>query len=172
MAMADLAKVTTVATAATGAMAATAAPAADSPVSTPSLRLAAACVILLLTTGLFVGGAQPVAAGLFKPGWDKLVHGAVFAVMGLAYGVASGRQGWRMLVWCVLGALAVGSMDELHQLQLPGREPGWEDLLANGVGGLFGGMALHWIYARVARSEKPASKSRGKRLFRPSGAVV
>lgn len=128
---------------------------AAGPVVPTSLRLTAALLILVLTAGLFIGGSQPVAAGLFKPGWDKLAHVAVFAVMGLAYGVASGRQGWRMLLWSVLGALTLGSMDELHQLRLPGREPGWDDLLADVVGGLLGGLSLNvgyaWLNWRGAR---------------------
>lgn len=124
-----------------------------------SLRLTAALLILLLTAGLFVGGAQPVAAGLFKPGWDKLAHAVVFAGMGVAYGVVSGRQGWRMLLWSVLGAVAVGSMDELHQLRLPGRDPGWDDLLADGVGGLLGGLGLHAVYASLKRRRSARSAS-------------
>ena len=120
------------------------------PLLPTRFRLAAALLILLLTAGLFIGGAQPVAAGLFKPGWDKLAHVIVFAGFGAAFGVASGRQGWRMLLWCVLGALAVGCMDELHQLRLPGREPGWDDVLADGVGGLLGGLSLHGAAAPYA----------------------
>ncbi len=125
-----------------------------------SLRLAAALLILLLTAGLFIGGAQPVAAGLFKSGWDKVAHIVVFAGLGAAYGVASGRQGWRLLLWSVLGALAVGSMDELHQLRLPGRNPGWDDLLADGVGGLLGGLGLLAFYALLRQRGKRRRVSR------------
>ncbi len=128
--------------------------AAGVPLLPASLRLAAALLILLLTAGLFIGGALPVAAGLFKPGWDKVAHIVVFAGMGAAYGVASGRQGWRLLLWSMLGALAVGSMDELHQLRLPGRDPGWDDLLADGVGGLLGGLGLIASYAFLRRRGK------------------
>lgn len=134
-----------------------------------SLRLMAALLIFFLTAGLFMGGAQPVAAGLFKPGWDKLAHVAVFAVMGVAYGVASGRQGWRMLLWSLLGALAVGSMDELHQIRLPGREPGWGDLLADGVGGLLGGLGLQAGYAWLKRRRQRRGARPGQAMA--SGAV-
>jgi VanZ family protein len=137
-----------------------------SPVVLTGLRLAAALLVLLLTAGLFMGGAQPVAVGLFKPGWDKLAHVAVFACMGFAYGVASGRQGWRMLLWSVLGTLAVGSMDELHQLRLPGREPSWEDLLADGAGGLLGGLGLQSGYAWL----KWRGKRRGERMGQAASA--
>lgn len=149
----------------------------DSPFLPTSLRLMAGLLILCLTAGLFIGGMQPVAAGLFKSGWDKLAHVAVFTVMGLAYGVASGRQGWHLLLWSVLGALTVGAMDELRQLSLPGRQPGWDDLLADGVGGLLGGLGLLAGYAWIKRRSQhclnrqgPASKR--KSLHSSSRAVA
>lgn len=123
------------------------------------IRLTAALLILLCTAGLFMGGSQPVAVGLFRPGWDKLAHVVVFAGLGAAYGVACGRQGWRMLLWSVLGALAVGTMDELHQLSLPGREPGWDDLLADGVGGLLGGAGVHVASLNYARFKRRRARS-------------
>lgn len=149
---------------------------APNPVLPTSLRLMAALVVLFLTAGLFFGGSQPVAAGLFKSGWDKLAHVAVFAVMGLAYGLASGRQGWRMLLWCVLGALAVGAMDELHQLRLPGREPGWDDLLADGVGGLLGGLGLHagyaWLKLRGQRRRERLGQAVASSPLHPSSGAA
>lgn len=138
--------------AASGAAASTTTASTDADRLLPcSIRLAAGLLILLLTAGLFMVGSQPVAAGLFKPGWDKLAHVVMFAGLGAAYGVASGRRGWRLLLWSVLGALAVGSMDELHQLKLPGREPGWDDLLADGVGGLLGGVSSNVAYVKYAK---------------------
>ncbi len=141
-----------------------------------SLRLVAGLVVVLLTVGLFFGGAQPVAAGLFKPGWDKLAHVVVFACMGFAYGLASGGRGWRMLLWSVLGALAVGSMDELHQLMLPGREPGWDDLLADGVGGLLGGLGLQagyaWLKWRERRRAQMGPAGSASTLQRAPGATA
>jgi len=51
------------------------------------LRLASAVAALLLVVGLFVGGAQPVAVGLFAPPWDKLAHAGVFGVLAVLLGV-------------------------------------------------------------------------------------
>ncbi len=130
------------------------------PAIPTSVRLLASLLVLLMTTGLFVGGAMPVAAGLLKPGWDKVAHVLVFAGLGMAYGLVSGRLGWRMLLWSVLGAVAVGSMDELHQLRLPGREPGWGDLLADAAGGLLGGLSLHLSYGWLRR--RPAKVHAGQ----------
>jgi exopolysaccharide biosynthesis WecB/TagA/CpsF family protein len=98
---------------------------------------------------LFVGGAQPVAVGLFTPPWDLLAHAGVFTVIGMMSGLASGARGWRLLVFCVLGALMVGAMDEWHQLRLPGRSADWSDLAADAMGGLLGscllGLAYRWV---------------------------
>ena len=44
-------------------------------------RLLCASAVLLMVVGLFVGGSQPVAVGLFTEPWDKLAHATVFAVL-------------------------------------------------------------------------------------------
>ena len=44
-------------------------------------RLLCASAVLLMVVGLFVGGAQPVAVGLFTEPWNKLAHATVFAVL-------------------------------------------------------------------------------------------
>ena len=102
------------------------------------LRLLAAVSVLVLAAGLFFGGAMPVAVGLFKPPWDLLAHASVFAIIGAMFGLASGARGWRLLVFCMFGALTVGAMDEMHQLRLPGRSADWKDLTADVLGGLLG----------------------------------
>jgi N-acetylglucosaminyldiphosphoundecaprenol N-acetyl-beta-D-mannosaminyltransferase len=114
-----------------------------------SLRWLAAATVVAVSAGLFVGGAQPVAVGLFRPPWDLLVHAGVFSVIGMMSGLASGTRGWRLLMFCLLGAVTVGAMDELHQLRLPGRSADWDDLVADAMGGLLGvfllGVAYRWV---------------------------
>ena len=114
-----------------------------------SLRWLAAVLVMAVAAGLFVGGALPVAVGLFTPPWDLLAHASVFMLVGLTSGLASGTRGWRLLMFCLVGALAVGAMDELHQLRLPGRSADWNDLAADAVGGLLGafllGCAYRWV---------------------------
>ena len=41
-------------------------------------------------------------------------------------------------------ALAVGVADEWHQMFLPGRAAGWDDLAADALGAALGAMALRW----------------------------
>jgi len=106
------------------------------------LRLAAALLAVALPLGLFVGGAQPVAVGLVPAPWDKLLHALVFAVLAAAMGYASGMRGARVLLLAFCGAVLVGMLDEWHQMYLPGRSAGWDDLAADAVGaGLGAGLA-------------------------------
>jgi heme/copper-type cytochrome/quinol oxidase subunit 2 len=44
------------------------------------VRWAALAVAMLMLVSLFVGGAQPEAAGLIPAPWDKLAHVAFFFV--------------------------------------------------------------------------------------------
>jgi uncharacterized protein YfiM (DUF2279 family) len=107
-----------------------------------TVRILAALTVVLSAAVLYVGGAQPVAVGLFPAPWDKLAHLLAFAGVGMAAGLAGGMRGWRMALCCVAGALLVGGMDELHQMFLPGRSASWSDLAADAAGGLLGAVAL------------------------------
>ena len=106
------------------------------------LRLAAVALAIGLPLGLLIGGAQPVAVGLIPPPWDKLAHAAVFALLAAAIGYASGWRGGRMLVVAFVGAMAVGLADEWHQMFLPGRSAGLDDLAADATGAALGAVAL------------------------------
>ena len=94
---------------------------------------------------LFYGGAQPVAVGLFPAPWDKLAHLGFFMVLTLLLLQLLPRPLWVAM----LLALLVGIGDEWHQMFLPGRQAGWDDIAADLVGVLLGA-ALH-RRARVAR---------------------
>lgn len=107
-------------------------------------RVITALVVLGILIGLFGLGAQPVAVGLVPVPWDKVAHAAVFAVLAAAVGVASGLRGWRMVMLAVIGALLVGALDEWHQMFLPGRQAGVDDLAADVLGGLLGA----WLVVR------------------------
>ena len=41
-------------------------------------------------------------------------------------------------------ALAVGAIDEFHQMSLPGRAAGWDDLAFDALGAALGATALRW----------------------------
>lgn len=108
------------------------------------LRLVAGAVVLFLPAGLWFGGAQPFAAGLIPSPWDKLAHMAVFAMLAFAIALASGLRGGRMWLLALAGALLVGMVDEWHQIRLPGRNAGWDDLAADALGAVLGAWAVRW----------------------------
>ena len=76
--------------------------------------------------------------------WDKLAHLAAFAPLGLLILLAmavepsrSARVG-RWLLAASSAVLALGALDEIHQVFVPGRRSDVLDALADGVGGAVG----------------------------------
>jgi hypothetical protein len=121
-------------------------------VLTQHLRVITVLVVLGILCVIFVLGAQPFAVGLVPALWDKLAHGGVFAALAIAIGLASSLRGWRMVLLAFGGAMLVGWLDEWHQVYLPGRQAGWDDLVADAVGGLLGALlviASHRAQRRV-----------------------
>ena len=108
-------------------------------------RLLCDGAVLFMVAGLFAGGAQPAAVGLFTAPWDKLAHVVAFAVLAALMAMAlqakppqpgacwALRPGAALAVAALLAG-AVGVADELHQATLPGRLAGLDDLLADAVG--------------------------------------
>jgi len=85
---------------------------------------------VLTVVGLFVLGAQPFAVGFVPPPFDKLAHAFLFGAMFLVLDRALVLPLW--LAICI--PLMLSAADELHQIWLPGRQPGLADWLA----GVFG----------------------------------
>lgn len=106
------------------------------------MRWVALALAIGLPLGLLVGGAQPVAVGLVPAPWDKLAHASVFAVLAAAIGYASGLRGMPMALLALGGASVIGMADEWHQVFLPGRSAGWDDLAADFAGALLGTVAV------------------------------
>lgn len=80
--------------------------------------------------GLFMGGSQPEAAGLFPPPWDKLVHLVAFGGFTVLVELAF----WPPVSMLVAIPLLVSAADEFHQAFLPGREASVADWAAGAVG--------------------------------------
>ena len=106
------------------------------------LRLAAVLVAIGMPLGLYIGGAQPVAVGLFPWPWSKVVHGLTFGVLAAAMGYASGLRGWRMVLAGFVGSVCVGALDEWHQTGLPGRHGQLSDVGFDAIGAALGAMLL------------------------------
>jgi len=100
--------------------------------------------VVLAGAGLHILGAQTFAVGLFPSPWDKLAHVVTFALMGGAFGLATGKRGWSRAFYCIAGAVLIGAMDEWHQAYLPGRTASWSDLMADAAGGVLAAALLSW----------------------------
>ena len=103
-----------------------------------NLPAAAVLLALLIIISVVLGGAQPIAVNLITTPWDKLVHGAIFALLAWAIGMASRLNGRPRLILAFFGTVLVGAVDEWHQMYLPGRQAGWPDFAADVVGSLTG----------------------------------
>jgi VanZ family protein len=106
------------------------------------LRVAATLLAVGLPLGLYFGGAQPVAVGLFPWPWGKLVHAIVFGVLAAAVGYASGLRGARMVMAGFAASVAVGALDEWHQTWLPGRHGQLSDVGFDAIGAALGASTL------------------------------
>ena len=87
------------------------------------------------------------------PGWhlDKVVHGALYLVLGLlcarALRATTALSATRVVVLAAALATVYGVTDELHQLFTPRRSCDWRDVVADAVGGL-AGAALAMLLSR------------------------
>lgn len=104
-------------------------------------RIAAILLTLLIIFGLFVLGTQSFAVKLIPAPWDKLSHCGLFALLTWGIGLASGRREKQRLMIAATTVLLIGMLDEYHQVYLPGREAGLDDLAAD-VAGIIIGIAF------------------------------
>ena len=82
--------------------------------------------------------------------FDKLVHGAIYAVLGALswWGARRTFARGRGTAWQLLIAAIYGITDELHQMFTPHRSPDPFDVMADTVGGLIGAIICVAIVAR------------------------
>jgi VanZ family protein len=115
---------------------------------------------------IFILSSIPGAA--FPPSkllsYDKLVHAAVYAVLGALVFVAVPRrwsQKTSVLVFLSGGMATVyGFTDEFHQMFVPGRFADLRDVLADAVGGFVGALAASMLVAMRAGGA-PAANAEG-----------
>lgn len=120
-------------------------------------RPLAALLAATLIAALFIGGAQPEAAGLFAAPWDKLVHVGVFFLLTLLL-----DQGFALSMgWVAVVPLLVGAADELHQHFLLGRVGSVGDWLADLAGVLLAlGVLRWWRSTRTSGPKFPGQAGR------------
>lgn len=91
--------------------------------------------------------------------FDKVVHAAVYAVLGLLVALPLDRlkliqRRTAIVIVAAMVVTAYGISDELHQRFTPGRSPDVFDVIADAIGGVLGAWA--WVALR-ARRRAPSS---------------
>lgn len=97
------------------------------------------------------------------PGFDKVVHAAVYAVAGALIFRALRRTTSltpvRAVLYAAVIATAYGVTDEIHQSFVPFREPDVRDGIADAAGGLLGAFASWRVFGskQQARQQAPTN---------------
>lgn len=97
----------------------------------PSVYISAAIIFVIM---LFWAGSKPIAVGLFDVPYDKIAHILAFSFLSLSLWFG-GKERWPLFI--IILACAIGALDEIHQLYLPGREADLYDFGADFVGSWF-----------------------------------
>lgn len=103
-------------------------------------------IVLSIFSLLFGFGSMPASGHLVPSPWDKVVHMAVFAT--LALGMRTLMPGLPVWLLFTLGAV-IGATDEIHQIWVPTRQPGWDDEMADLVG-----MGVGLLICRTLKHEE------------------
>ena len=87
--------------------------------------------------------------------FDKVVHAAVYAVLGLLVAMPLERlkviqRRTAIVIVAAMVVTAYGISDELHQRFTPGRSPDVYDVIADAIGGVLGAWA--WVGFRRKRA--------------------
>lgn len=102
------------------------------------VQLLAQIGLATLILMIFIGGTEPVAVGLFPPPLDKIVHSLVYGLM-LLLAILSFPNTRKFILFIAI--VMVGALDEIHQIYLPGRSAGLDDLSAD----ILGCIMISWI---------------------------
>jgi VanZ family protein len=132
------------------------------PVRKAYVLLAVAWAALVLFLGSRPRDALPESPLLDLPGADKVLHAAVYGVLGAMVARAAGAKApWRSLLVGALAGTLCGMLDEWVQGHVPGRTRSWADLLADAAGAAFGGL-LGRFRPRSPSATMPGSRSQGE----------
>ena len=119
-----------------------------------SLLLALAWMALLF----FFSHQPSLPAPMLFSGQDKLLHAAVYALLGTLLLTAQTRpaQGyrWRQVFISALIASLYGLGDEIHQYFIPGRNSDVLDWVADSAGALFAASLLAWLSRKRKSAEQ------------------
>lgn len=101
-----------------------------------------------MLAALFIVGHQPGSGSLFPPPWVKLVHFTFYGLLTIFAAFAFPKIPFPLLGLIVIG---IGCADEIHQIFVPGRSPGLNDLVAD-IAGCLPALALSaWLSAKSVK---------------------
>jgi VanZ family protein len=127
----------------------------------PSPLLRGCCLVAAIAVifQLFYLGAQPEAAGLLQPPWDKIAHFFVYSTLtALLWKAAAGR----MPVAVLAAVILVGGLDELHQAGLPGRIADFADFLVDAIAAVFTSAFMLLLDARAGAGLAAPPRTAGR----------
>jgi VanZ family protein len=111
-------------------------------------RVFASFCFFIMLAALFIGGHQPVSGTLFPPPWDKLVHFIFYGALTIFAAFTFPKIPLPLLGLIVIG---IGGADEIHQIFVPGRSPGLDDLAADITGCLPALYIILWLRAKYEK---------------------
>lgn len=100
----------------------------------PAVAAGRAAPALLWAAVIWWSSAQPGGLVALYPGVDKLVHGAVYAVLGLLLTLACPAATPAGALRAMAIGTAYGVSDEIHQYFVPGRAAEVGDVIADWCG--------------------------------------
>ena len=135
----------------------------------PSLPRSAVLWPMAVAAMIFIASSQSQLAGPSLPGSDKVVHFAVFGLLGTLV-VRLGRGAPSAWVAVLLVSL-YGLSDEWHQSFTPGRSVEWADWLADTSGGALA-VGLYRLWPRYRQElERPLFR-RKQRIENAAGTPL
>jgi len=121
----------------------------------------------LFSASLLPGPSLPTVE---IPAYDKIVHVALYAVLGALCFRALRRTTALLPIRAALFAAALatayGVSDEVHQLWIPTRYADWRDAIADAVGALLGS----FLFLRLSRCGRQGRKPRPDPVSRAHGS--
>lgn len=100
----------------------------------------------------------------------KCAHSAVFAVLSVLLWAAlraisrqPRRWSWRLAGYAMLGVIAYGIADEIHQMYVPTRQAGVIDVVYDAIGGAVGLLAL-WAFGHWRKWWQPDAAAKSTNL--------
>jgi VanZ family protein len=126
----------------------------------PALRALCIAAFIAVLVQLFVLDEPQFVKTLTNVTWDKACHAAAYGSFAMLLWIGIGFR-WSLGNW--LGVVAVGALDEFHQLFVPGRDSEVLDVVADAVGAAIVTCILYRLSKRAPRRPEKKEPTEGSR---------